>query len=505
MPDKNSLHRKNIKRLISKQLKYKHPHWNKVPKKNKKKIIRQIKDEVMKGYDWSQALDMPIEELIGVEHQLPTKGIRTLKEMADYIDNFHSDKLFIFDNIQKPYSEIVDEELQFIDELFDNEIINSLIAPANYSAPHRGIHPFQFFRMEILKVLKYPEISYRKYCTDEYFGKERKQNRRFVRLPLNKSTQIDHTQLSKFRGSLSFTQVMNILVYTLHYFYKSGCLESTIVHGVDSTELAAETNYPLCTIDVKGKQIRIYSDLDCDCGQRRNKRDKSQYVIGYRMHTLTAINPQTGHSFPLVSLVGAANHHDSLFLIPLIKLAQAMGIDVKLITADQAYHDSKGNVLKGTGVRVIAPPSKTVSLPDNVLEFPVRVHCNAFCEIPMQRLGNNEKGHEFKCGAESGECILESTCLKARVIEFDKGHFQPMPTFHGASQKAMDIRKNCERPFNLMKKREGLEQTRVRSQHGVVVRSTLTTIATLLIEMAGTRRKPKQKEDDQLDLFAVTG
>jgi hypothetical protein len=38
----------------------------------------------------------------------------------------------------------------------------------------------------------------------------------------------------------------------------------------------------------------------------------------------------------LVSLIGAANHHDSLFLKPLIKLAQAMGIDIKLITADQA-------------------------------------------------------------------------------------------------------------------------------------------------------------------------
>ena len=80
-----------------------------------------------------------------------------------------------------------------------------------------------------------------------------------------------------------------------------------------------------------------------------------------------------------------------------------------------------------------------------------------------------------------------------------------MPVFNELAEKAIEIRKNCERAFNLMKKREGLEKTRVRSQHGVVARSTFTTIATLLIEMAGTRRKPKKKYDGQKELFAATG
>ena len=91
------------------------------------------------------------------------------------------------------------------------------------------------------------------------------------------------------------------------------------------------------------------------------------------------------------------------------------------------------------------------------------------------------------------------------MIDFDSGYFQPMPIFHEISKRALEIRKNCERPFNLMKKREGLEQTRVRSQHGVVVRSTFTTIATLLIEMAGMRRKPLKKNTGQQEIFAATG
>ncbi len=435
---------------------------------------------------------------------MPSGGIRSLPEMADYINNFYNDNLFDFDKRGKPYIEIVDQELQFIDQLLDDQIINSFIAPESYSAPHREIQPYQLFRMELLKVIKYPEISYRKFCSDEYFGKERKQNRRFVRLPLNTKDQVHHTELCHFRTGLLFKQLMNVFVYFLHHFYKSGCLENTVIHAVDSTELPSEIKYPLCIVEVEGKKIRIYSDPDCDCGTRRKKRDKSYYVVGYRLHTLTAMNPSTGHCFPLVSIVGAANHHDSLFLKPLIKLAQALGIDMKLITADQAYHDSDGSVLNETGVYVVAPASEKAKLPDNVLESPLRVTCNDFCEIPMKILAASPVGPEFGCDATPGECMFESTCPKSRIIEFDSGHFQPIPTLHSGFQKAVKIRKNCERPFNLLKKREGLEQTRVRSQHGVVVRSALTTIVTLLIEMAGTRHKPKKKENGPKELFAAT-
>ena len=68
---------------------------------------------------------------------------------------------------------------------------------------------------------------------------------------------------------------------------------------------------------IKGKKIRIYCDIDCDCGKRRTKWDKSIYVVGYRMHTLSAINAETGQRFPLISLLAPANHHDSHFLFTL--------------------------------------------------------------------------------------------------------------------------------------------------------------------------------------------
>jgi hypothetical protein len=66
---------------------------------------------------------------------------------------------------------------------------------------------------------------------------------------------------------------------------------------------------------------------------------------------------------------------------------------------------------------------------------------------------------------------------------------------------ANDIRKNCERPFNLLKNQTGLEKIRVRSQHATMARCTLSSIAVLLIEMAGTRRKTKTNKPQQLSLL----
>lgn len=85
----------------------------------------------------------------------------------------------------------------------------------------------------------------------------------------------------------------------------------------------------------------------------------------------------------------------------------------------------------------------------------------------------------------------------------DNGHFQRIPGSSDQADQALDIRKNSERPFNLLKNREGLEQVRVRSQHGLLARSTFRTIATppsAGLEMARTWKKKKTKKR-QMELF----
>jgi hypothetical protein len=497
------MHHKNIKLTVRKQLKKQYPNWNRLGRKTKKEIVRKVLAEAVSDYDFSGDVVAQPEELLGIEQQVPSKGIIKFKEMAQLIDKVNKNRIVRFCNYKRSSKYITNKELRLIDKLIDDVIINRLLSYEGYSPAMRGIFPSNLFRAELLKAIKYPEISYRKFCQEEYFGLDRKQNRVFAGLPLNKKEMIDHTQLSKFRSSLTFVQQVNLLVYILHHFNQSGLLGDNILHGIDSTELASDCKLPLVTLNIRGKKIRIYNDINCDCGKRRNKRDKSMYVIGYRLHTLTAIDAKTGHSFPLVSVLAPANHHDSHFLPFLVNLAQAMGIDVQLITADEAYHDKDGSLFEDTGAIVTTPPSSTVSLPKNTDGDTGAVYCHDQCSIPMLHVGIEAQKHEYKCSAASGECKFSNTCSQYRIIPVDGGLFQRIPYHTKLIQKAHDIRKNCERPFNLLKNQTGLETVRVRSQYATMARCTLSSIAVLLIKIAGTRKKQSINKPKQIPMFEL--
>ena len=494
------MHHKNIKLLVRKQLKKQYPNWNRLGKKTKKEIARKVLAEVTAEYDFKGDITASPAELLGIKQQLVPTGIITLDKMADFIDMINNNSIIKFNSYNRSPLYIKDEELRYIDELIDDRIINRLLSYDGYSPAMRDIFPANLFRAELLKAIKYPEISYRKFCTEEYLGLDRKQNRVFCGLSLSRKDMIDHTQLSKFRNSLSFTQQVNLLVYILHHFNQSGLLGDHILHGIDSTELASYCKLPLATMDIKGKKIRIYNDIDCDCGKRRNKRDKSIYVIGYRLHTLTAIDAKTGHSFPLVSVLAPANHHDSHFLPFLVNLAQAMGIDLQLITADEAYHDKDSSLFRETGVIVTTPSSSKVLMPKHVDVATGTVYCHGECSIPMHHLGVADKTHEYKCGAQTGECQLSGNCPQCRLIPIDRGLFQRIPWHIESIKQAHDIRKNCERPFNLLKNQTGLETIRVRSQQATMARCTLASITVLLIKMAGMRKKIVTEKPKQMPL-----
>lgn len=492
---------KDIKQAIRKQLKTQFPNWKRLSQKVKKELARKVMVEVIAEYDFGQKTVTPLAELLTIETQLPTNGIISLCNMARFIGMFYNNRIIKFSTFKRSSKYIADEELLFVDQLIDNALINRLLAYDGYSPTMREIFPANLLRAELLKAIKYPEISYRKFCDEEYLGLNRQQNRVFVGLPLHRCTSIDHTQLCKFRSSLSFTQQINLMVYFLHYFKKSGLLGDCHLHGVDSTELANECRIPLASIEINGKKIRIYDDIDCDCGTRRTKRDKSQYVVGYRLHTLTAIDAKTGHSFPLVSLLAPANHHDSHFLSFLVKLAQAMGLDIKLITADEAYHDKGGSLSRETGAILTTPPSSKVVIPPHVDKDSGAVFCHDACDIAMRRVGFENQTHEYTCGAAPGDCPHSGSCPQYRFIEADSGLFQQIPFATDQVTEAIEIRKNCERSFNLLKNQTGMETVRVRSQHATMVRCALSNMAILLIQMAGFRRKEKT-EKPQAKLFS---
>lgn len=507
------MHHKEIKNQVRKQLKSRFPNWKSLSKKEKRKVSRSVLEQVSGNHDFSKEVETPTHELLGLEEQVVSPHIMNLEQMDHFIKNHYDSQLFNCFKLNNSSSYIKDEELKLIDEMLDNEIIDKILSYEGYSPSMRDFAPHMFFRAELLKSLKHPEISYRKFCGDDqdnenhkrnnsFTGENQLQNRAFIGLEVNRKDQfLSHVQLCQFRSSLTFDQMVNLTVYILHQFNQCGFLNEQTVHCVDSTELAVENQTLLASLKIKGQNIRIYDDIDCDCGVRRKKRDKSVYVIGYRLHTLTAIDAKTGQSYPLISLLAPANHHDSNFLLPLTQLGKAIGLDVKLITADEAYEDKDGSLLDETGTHLVKPVNSEVNLPPNVEKDFLQVTLDDLCEIPMEYTGADVNYHEFRCSAASGECIREGICPKIRQIEFDNGHFQRIiHNNNSLVQDALDIRKNGERPFNLLKKREGLEGFRTRTQHSLLARSTFATIATLLLEIAGTRKKKKKEKHKQLTL-----
>ena len=168
-----------------------------------------------------------------------------------------------------------------------------------------------------------------------------------------------------------------------------------------------------------------------------------------------------------------------------------MGLDIKLVTADEAYHDKDGSLFKETSVIVTTPPSSLVNPPVNVAPKTGEVFCHCECTIPMRHVGSEKQELEYKCNAEPGQCLYSETCPQYSFVTMDRGLFQRIPFTSKAIEDAHEIRKNCERSFNLLKNQAGLEKIRVRSQHATMARCTFGTIAVLLIKMAGKRKKKK--------------
>ena len=177
------MHHKNIKRTIRKQLKKECLNWKRISKKEKKDLAGKVLKEVVAEYDFKLDVEAPLEELLAIEAQLPAKGIIPLDEIARFIAMVNSDNIIKLSNDKRSSSYIKDSELQFVDALIDDGVINRLLSYDGYSPAMRDIFPSNLFRAELLKAIKYPEISYRKFCTEEYTGLDRKQNRVFMGLP----------------------------------------------------------------------------------------------------------------------------------------------------------------------------------------------------------------------------------------------------------------------------------------------------------------------------------
>jgi hypothetical protein len=494
---------KDIKRLVIKQLKDNFPHWQRLTKREKKSLAKQTVAEVMADYKEEQWKDVPLHELTNMPDVSPC--IIALHEMGEFIDSHNCNLLPFTKHFHRCY--LSDHELRFIDSLLDDRVLNSILASPSYTPAMRQVSLAQLFRAELLKALRYGEMSYRNYCRLIINQLEHKTVRAFLHLPLHKKIPIHHSQLSQFRTDLTIAQMINLMVYATHLLLQRIKLPHPVqICGVDSSDLASSCGpVPLATVTVGNKKVRIYSELDADCGNRRKKRNKSEYFVGYRLHTLVVLDPQTGHPYPLLSLVAPANHHDNLFLSQLVAFAQAMGLSIQMITADAAYGDAAQNqqIKHEHGVTVITPANKTIKTPEQVDSKRRQVFCDDYCETPMRYLGSTESGHEFGCDAVPHECFRAPLCSQVREIPFNSGQFGQMPDIFPETDQVRLLRKHMEREYNLFKHRAGLEHLRLKSQHSILAAVTCVHLATVLVEIAAHHHKAgKEKRLKQLPLAA---
>lgn len=494
-----TLHIKDLKRLVRKALKRDYPAFRRLPKKEKKQVLLHVLQYTVDNYDRTAPIETTNYELCGID-EIPS-NIYTLDQMEELANNHHTGTLAL--RLSNRTSAVKDPELQCINELCDWAFVNSLIAPASYSPVHREKHPVHFFKAELLKSLQYPELAYRKFCTKEINNKERRENRAFIGLKARHT--IDHSELSRFRMGLSYDRLINVMVYFIHLFLKEKGLPKNVVYAVDSTELAEKIcNYPLAELKIGKDKIRLYRDIDADCGSRRTKRDRSQFVVGYRLHTLTVIDPERQIAYPLVSLLASANHHDSNFLVMLVELGKAIGLDLNIVIGDQAYGDEEENnsIQKQHNVTILTQPKTIKKLPDFIDADTFQVHHNDMCDMPMTWRGvTDDREHEYGCEASVDDCPLAGNCDKIRHIPVDSGVFGQIPYHIKQVQEICTMRKVAERPFNLLKHRQGLEPLRTLSRETTRTATVIANIATLLIEIAGCRQTKKMSKNEQLQLF----
>lgn len=497
--------KKAIRLSIVRTIRQKGTLFQRSKREEKQQILQQAAAEHLDGLaDESQFEHAYTEKsLTGVEELSP--DVMTLQEMGEFIEN-HQKLVLRFESPARRRA-IGDPFLQKLDRLLDDEIVDALLASSAFCRSKRTWLPSQLLRLELLRSYRFSEWSVREFS--RYMASvHRREERAFCRLPLNRSTMCDHSVMSRFRSSLTMEMRINLSVYFLHFFLKSGHLGDRRMFMVDSTDVAIPINdTPIFKVKAAdGSYIRFYSDLDADAGARRRKRDKSNRFIGYRVHTITVGDMDRGIAYPVVSLTAAASHNDSLLLDPLIEIVQAMGLTINVLSADKAYVNSSRTVRmkKECDMLTVTPPVGNAVIPENVNHQTGAVFMNSDCNTPMRWRGFDEEDdmHVFKCDGDHN-CLNSPACSRERLLKMDTGLFGAVPRcskYHGAP---LFHRRIAERPFNLMKHKDGLEPCRMKTHRTVAAQVVFCQIVGLTHVMAGLRANGIRRESNTQEVLPL--
>lgn len=503
--------KKSIKEWAKRMLRQKVPGFSRLPRGEKRKRIRAVVEAMEKilenGGEFAGVPELSHWERIGLG-ELP-EGVLTLKEATEMIED--TERTLVDLGSARRRKLLEDPLLRVIDEHLSDEILNRILAPPGLTPRKRDWMPSNLFRTEVLRTLKYPEFTVRKFCTEMKKVNKYAEERAFCGMPANRNMTISHSSLSAFRNTMSPEMCLNLMVYMAALFFRSGRLSGAGVFALDSTDLATQSNSRILgkVVFPDGEAIRWYGDLDADCGTRRKKRDKSEMFVGYRVHTLCVVDAKTQHAFPLFSLAVAPNHHDSQLLEPMLDLARSIGLELKVLLGDDAYADvnKQRELLAEDDIILLTPDRENTPPPEGVDPVSGEVRCSPECPVPMRWDGfdKEERKHIFSCADEGGECFLQNRCPKETLIPLDNGLMRAIPNCVDGCDELMNLRKVAERPFNLMKHMDGLEPCRMRTKQSVSAQVVFSQCAGIFKAIAGMRSQEatKPKKPKEVPLFAT--
>jgi len=159
--------------------------------------------------------------------------------------------------------------------------------------------------------------------------------------------------------------------------------------------------------------------------------------------------------------------------------------------------DKQQDFLAQNGLHLLTPDKEDSPVPQNVDPLTGEVRFSTECPFPMRWDGYSPQGHahSFARGRDAGDCFCQHHCPKERLIPLDRGLFRPIPNWIPESEKATELRKVAERPFNLMKHMDGLEPCRMKTMSTISAQVCFSQLVGIFKVLAGLRSVKKEARD----------
>lgn len=299
------------------------------------------------------------------------------------------------------YDKEIDPALESIDSFIDNDLLNKVFRYKHSSRLGRKPIPvYVYLRMHILKSIK--KIS----SFNELVGeiKQRKAYRKFCKIT-SKSKVPCPASLTNFRKGFTFQDRITLMSIFIKKASKLGLFDSYLnLHIIDSTDLVSPCSSKVVGIDENNKEH--YRDPTATKGKRASKKWKSNYFVGHKKHTLSVVLPGN-KTIALLSLVAPAHQHDEHFLLPLLHIAKAIGLEVNYVVGDVAYIDTNRKRIARNRYGVVVHTDKKVNT-----KLPMGLSDTGTPEcilgIPMRWIGYDYEAelHSYECGGEDASMCM---------------------------------------------------------------------------------------------------